>query len=130
MINADAKIATNIFDKPDMASSREGFGKGVVEAGKADERVVVLSADLAESTQAHHFQKAFPERFVQVGVAEQNLATVAAGMANYGKIAFFTSYATFSPGRNWEQIRRPLHPTTWPPGVSECTRGFLQVPAG
>jgi transketolase len=105
MINPDAKLAANIFEKPDTASTREGFGKGAVEAGKADERVVVLTADLAESTQAHHFQKAFPERFVQVGVAEQNMATVAAGMALYGKIPFITSYATFSPGRNWEQIR-------------------------
>ncbi len=108
MINTDAHLALDIFDKPAMASTREGFGKGVVEAGQADERVVVLTADLAESTQAHHFQKAFPERFVQVGVAEQNLATVAAGMANYGKIPFFTSYAAFSPGRNWEQIRTTI----------------------
>ncbi|TSC87265.1 MAG: transketolase [Parcubacteria group bacterium Gr01-1014_8] len=108
MINPTAKLAANIFEKPDMASTREGFGKGVVEAGKADERVVVLTADLAESTQAHHFQKAFPERFIQVGVAEQNMATVAAGMANYGKIPFFTSYAAFSPGRNWEQIRTTI----------------------
>jgi len=108
MINPNAKLATNVFKKPDMASTREGFGKGVVEAGKADERVVVLTADLAESTQAHHFQKAFPERFVQVGVAEQNMATVAAGMANYGKIPFITSYAAFSPGRNWEQIRTTI----------------------
>ena len=75
MIHQDAKLAANMFDKPDMASTREGFGKGVVEAGKADERVVVLTADLAESTQAHHFQKAFPGRFIQCGVAEQNMAT-------------------------------------------------------
>src|SRR3989344_2249641 len=108
MINPEAKLAANIFEKPDTASTREGFGKGVVEAGKADERVVVLTADLAESTQAHHFQKAFPERFVQVGVAEQNMATVAAGMANYGKIPFITSYAAFNPGRNWEQIRTTI----------------------
>ena len=108
MINPDAKLASNIFEKPDMASTREGFGKGAIEAGKEDVRVVVLSADLAESTQAHHFQKAFPERFIQVGVAEQNMATVAAGMANYGKIPFITSYATFSPGRNWEQIRTTI----------------------
>src|SRR3989338_2988129 len=108
MINPEAKLAANIFEKPDTASTREGFGKGVVEAGKADERVVVLTADLAESTQAHHFQKAFPERFIQVGVAEQNLATVAAGMANYGKIPFITSYAAFNPGRNWEQIRTTI----------------------
>lgn len=108
MINPEAKLAENIFEKPAMASTREGFGKGVVEAGQKDARVVVLTADLAESTQAHHFQKAFPERFIQVGVAEQNLATVAAGMANYGKIPFFTSYAAFSPGRNWEQIRTTI----------------------
>ena len=108
MIHPEAKLAANIFEKPDMASTREGFGKGVVEAGKADERVVVLTADLAESTQAHHFQKAFPERFIQVGVAEQNLATAAAGMANYGKIPFITSYAAFNPGRNWEQIRTTI----------------------
>ena len=107
-INPDAKLAENIFDKPAMASTREGFGKGVVEAGTADERIVVLTADLAESTQAHHFQKAFPERFVQCGVAEQNMATVAAGMALYGKIPFFTSYAAFNPGRNWEQIRTTI----------------------
>ena len=108
MINPDAKLAENMFDKPTMASTREGFGKGIVEAGTADERIVVLTADLAESTQAHHFQKAFPERFIQCGVAEQNMATVAAGMALYGKIPFFTSYATFSPGRNWEQIRTTI----------------------
>jgi transketolase len=108
MIRPEAKLADNLFEKPAMASSREGFGKGVVEAGTADERVVVLTADLAESTNAHHFQKAFPERFIQVGVAEQNLATVAAGMANYGKVPFFTSYAAFNPGRNWEQIRTTI----------------------
>lgn len=108
MIHPEAKIAENVFDKPAMASTREGFGKGVVEAGKADPRIVVLTADLAESTQAHHFQKEFPERFVQVGVAEQNMVTVAAGMANYGKIPFVTSYAAFNPGRNWEQIRTTI----------------------
>jgi transketolase len=108
MINPEQSLAPDIFDKPAMASTREGFGTGSVEAGERDSRVVVLSADLAESTQAHRFAARFPERFVQVGVAEQNLATVAAGMANYGKIPFFTSYATFSPGRNWEQIRTTI----------------------
>ena len=108
MLNPDAKLAANIFDKPDMAPTRDGFGKGVVEAGKADERVVVLSADLEESTRAEWFHKEFPARFVEMGVAEQNMATVAAGMANYGKIPFFTSYAAFSPGRNWEQIRTTI----------------------
>lgn len=108
MLNPDAKLTTNIFEKPDMAPTRDGFGRGVVEAAKADERVVVLSADLSESTRAEGFQKEFPNRFIEMGVAEQNMATVAAGMANYGKIPFFTSYAAFSPGRNWEQIRTTI----------------------
>ena len=108
MINPDAKLAANIFEKPEMAPTRDGFGKGAVEAGKADPRVVVLSADLEESTRAEWFHKEFPDRYVEMGVAEQNMATVAAGMANYGKIPFITSYAAFSPGRNWEQIRTTI----------------------
>lgn len=108
MINPDAKLAANIFENPEMAPTRDGFGKGSVEAGKADPRVVVLSADLEESTRAEWFHKEFPDRFIEVGVAEQNMATVAAGMANYGKIPFITSYAAFSPGRNWEQIRTTI----------------------
>jgi transketolase len=108
MLNPEMKLKENLFDVVDRASTREGFGKGVVEAGQADPRVVVLSADLTESTQAHHFAKTFPERFIQAGVAEQNMATVASGMANYGKIPFITSYAAFSPGRNWEQIRTTI----------------------
>ncbi len=108
MLTDHTHLAGNVFDSPDTAPTRDGFGKGVVEAGRADERVVVLSADLAESTRAEWFQKEFPKRFIEMGVAEQNMATVAAGMANYGKIPFFTSYAAFSPGRNWEQIRTTI----------------------
>lgn len=107
-MNPDMHIVEKLFDAPEKAATRDGFGKGVVEAGKADERVVVLSADLAESTRAEWFQKEFPERFIEMGVAEQNMATVAAGMANYGKVPFITSYAAFSPGRNWEQIRTTI----------------------
>lgn len=108
MLNPDAKLVANVFEKPEAAATRDGFGKGSVEAGKADPRVVVLSADLEESTRAEWFHKEFPDRFVEMGVAEQNMATVAAGMANYGKIPFITSYAAFSPGRNWEQIRTTI----------------------
>ncbi len=108
MLNPEMKLKERIFEQPDLAPTRDGFGKGVLEAGKADERVVVLSADLTESTRAEWFQKEFPARFIEMGVAEQNMATVAAGMANYGKIPFFTSYAAFSPGRNWEQIRTTI----------------------
>lgn len=85
--------------------TRAGFGRGLKKAGEADERIVALCADLTESTQMHHFRDAFPERFVEIGVAEQNLVTVASGMARAGKIPFTSSYAAFSPGRNWEQIR-------------------------
>lgn len=130
MLNPTVKLKSNIFDKPDMAPTRDGFGKGSVEAGHADERIVVLTADLAESTRADSFQKTFPERFIQVGVAEQNMATVAAGMANYGKIPFITSYATFSPGRNWEQIRTTIAINNVPVKVCGMHAGLLTGPDG
>lgn len=85
--------------------TRAGFGRGLKAAGEANESIVALCADLTESTQMHLFRDAFPKRFIEVGVAEQNLVTVASGMARAGKIAFTSSYAAFSPGRNWEQIR-------------------------
>lgn len=84
---------------------RFGFGRGLLEAGRRDDRVVALCADLTESTQMHLFRNEFPHRFIEVGVAEQNLVTVASGMARAGKIPFTSSYAAFSPGRNWEQIK-------------------------
>lgn len=92
----------------DEAATRDGFGHGVVEVGETDDRVVVLCADLAESTRALSFKEKFPLRFIEMGVAEQNLAAVASGFANYGKIPFITSYAAFSPGRNYEQIRTTI----------------------
>lgn len=88
--------------------NRAGFGRGLKAAGEQDEQVVALCADLTESTQMHHFRDAFPERFVEIGVAEQNLVTVASGMAAMGKVPFTSSYAAFSPGRNWEQIRTTI----------------------
>lgn len=84
---------------------RAGFGRGLKAAGDANENVVALCADLTESTQMHLFRDAFPKRFIEVGIAEQNLVTVASGLARAGKIPFTSSYAAFSPGRNWEQIR-------------------------
>lgn len=88
--------------------TRDGFGTGTVEAGKKDSSVVVLCADLAESTRADWFRKEFPDRYIELGVAEQNLAAVASGMAALGKIPYIASYAAFSPGRNWEQIRTTI----------------------
>lgn len=84
---------------------RAGFGRGLKAAGENDKSVVALCADLTESTQMHLFKEAYPERFIEIGVAEQNLVTVASGLARAGKVPFTSSYAAFSPGRNWEQIR-------------------------
>lgn len=86
-------------------SIRDGFGEALVELGNNNPDVVVLTADLADSTRVKDFAEKFPERFFQVGVAEQGLVTVAAGMAEAGKIPFCTSYAVFSPGRTFEQIK-------------------------
>lgn len=94
-------LAKDVAKEP----TRKGFGRGLLEAGKRDENVVALSADLTESTQISLFRDEFPERFVEIGVAEQNLVTVGSGLASQGKIPFVSSYAAFSPGRNWEQIR-------------------------
>ncbi|PIR47503.1 transketolase [Candidatus Uhrbacteria bacterium CG10_big_fil_rev_8_21_14_0_10_50_16] len=85
--------------------TRFGYGDGVVEAGKKNENVVVLCCDLTESTRSLQFKEAFPERFIQMGIAEQAMAAIAGGLALEGKIPFISSYAAFSPGRNWEQIR-------------------------
>lgn len=87
---------------------RSGFGRGLLEAGRRSKQVVALCADLTESTRMIEFAQAYPDRFIEVGVAEQNLVTVAAGMALMGKVPFVSSYAAFSPGRNWEQIRTTI----------------------
>lgn len=92
-------------DKVASEPIRAGFGRGLKAAGEANDKVVALCADLTDSTKMSDFKDAFPERFVEIGVAEQNLVTVASGMARAGKIPFTSSYAAFSPGRNWEQIR-------------------------
>jgi len=93
---------------PDRVPSRNGYGEGLLEAGKRDENVVALCCDLTESTKTDAFAKAFPKRFIQIGIAEQNMASVGAGMSAMGKIPFIASYAAFSPGRNWEQIRTTI----------------------
>lgn len=87
---------------------RKGFGRGLVKAGELHDQVVALCADLTDSTQIGPFAKAFPDRFIEVGIAEQNLVTVASGMAAMGKVPFTASYAAFSPGRNWEQIKTTI----------------------
>jgi len=96
----------NLFSKKvELIPTRNGYGDGIVAAGERDASVVVLCCDLTESTRSLAFAKKFPDRFFEMGVAEQNMAGVGAGMASCGKIPFIASYAVFSPGRNWDQIR-------------------------
>ena len=109
MLNPSLKLNPKIWgDDVEQVPIRKGFGQGLLAAGEADENVVGLCADLTESTQMHLFADKFPNRFIQVGVAEQNLVTIASGMAAMGKIPFCSSYAMFSPGRNWEQIKTTI----------------------
>lgn len=109
MLNPELKLNTKLFNEDcEQQPIRKGFGQGLLKAGEEDKNVVALCADLTESTQMHFFKEKFPERFVEIGVAEQNLVTVASGMAAMGKIPFCSSYAMFSPGRNWEQIRTTI----------------------
>lgn len=106
MLNKSANLIDKLFS-PDIsqASNRDGYGLGVVEAAKKNKNVVVMCADLTESTRNLDFKKHFPDRFIQVGVQEQFLAAGAAGLALAGKIPFISSYAMFCPGRAWEQVR-------------------------
>jgi len=98
-----------MFDEDaEQKPTRDGYGKGIVLAGDENKNVVALCADLTESTRVEEFAKKFPDRYFEVGVAEQNMATIAAGLGVSGKIPFISSYATFSPGRNWEQIRTTI----------------------
>lgn len=109
MLNPKLKLNPKIFN-PDVeqVATRKGFGAGLLKAGEQNNNVVGLCADLTESTAMNLFADKFPKRFIQVGVAEQNLVTVASGLSAMGKIPFCSSYAMFSPGRNWEQIRTTI----------------------
>lgn len=131
MLNKDLKLSNNIFKKDiEEVPTRNGYGEGLVVAGEKDESVVVLCADLTESTRSEYFKEKFPERFVEIGVAEQLLATVAAGMAAYGKIPFVSSYAAFSPGRNWEQIRTTAALNDVPVKIAGAHAGISVGPDG
>lgn len=121
----------NIFsDAIEQAPIRNGFGTGLVEAGTKDTRIVGLCADLTESTRMEEFAKKFPERFIEMGIAEQNLASVASGMAAMGKIPFISSYAAFSPGRNWEQIRTTICYNDVPVKIAGSHAGISVGPDG
>ena len=111
-------------------STRAGFGRGLVIAGEQNEDVVALSADVTESVQVHKFARKFPKRFIEVGVAEQNLVTVASGMAHVGKIPFAAAFAAFSPGRNWEQIRTTIALNDVPVKIAGSHAGINVGPDG
>ncbi|OGD88209.1 transketolase [Candidatus Curtissbacteria bacterium RIFCSPHIGHO2_01_FULL_41_11] len=109
MLNPELKLNEKVFDEDvEQMATREGYGEGLVELGEKNPNVVALCADLTESTKVEGFAKKFPERYFEVGVAEQNMAAIAAGLAISGKVPFISSYATFSPGKNWETIRTTI----------------------
>ena len=109
MLNPKLKLNPSLFtENVEQVPIRKGFGQGLLLSGEQNKNVVALCADLTESTCMNVFADKFPERFVEIGIAEQNLVTTASGMSAMGKIPFCSSYAMFSPGRNWEQIRTTI----------------------
>ncbi len=104
MINTEMFLIEDL-KKSEMKAMRDGYGEGLAAAGRKNPEVVVLSADLTENTRTDLFKTAFPDRFWEMGISEQNMMGVAAGMAVTGKVPFVNSFACFSPGRNWEQLR-------------------------
>jgi transketolase len=106
MLNEKLDLNQDFFSKKvEKRSTRDGYGDGIIKAAKENDEVVVLCGDLIESTRLEKFIKDFPDRFIEMGISEQNMAGVGAGLAMSGKIPFITSFSAFSPGRNWEQIR-------------------------
>src|SRR5579871_2573510 len=109
MLNPHLNLNQNIFNEDvEQKPTRDGFGDGLVQLGDTNPNVVALCADLTESTRIEAFAKKYPDRYFEVGVAEQNMAAVAAGLGVTGKVPFISSYATFSPGKNWETIRTTI----------------------
>jgi len=142
MLNQNLKLNTKVYnDDPEgkgtsywagveKIPTRQGFGEGLLKAGIENENIVALCADLTESTKTNLFADKFPDRFIQVGVAEQNLPSVASGMAAMGKIPFITSYAMFNPGRNWEQIRTTVCYNNQPVKIIGSHSGLSVGPDG
>lgn len=120
---------TLFTDKEELAPTRDGFGKALLDIGK-DERVVALCADLTESVKMQAFKDAYPKRFLEMGICEQSMASVASGIASMGRIPFMASYAMFSPGRNWEQIRTTICYNDMPVKVVGAHAGISVGPDG
>jgi transketolase len=131
VLDSSLRLNAKLFDdNVEQIAIRTGFGDGLVRAGELNPLVVVLCGDLTESAQALAFKTQFPDRFVELGVAEQNMASVASGMAAMGKIPFITSYAMFSPGRNWEQIRTTIAYNNRPVKIAGSHAGVSVGPDG
>jgi len=109
---------------------RVGFGRGLRVAGEINDKIVALSADLTDSTQEGSFRDTFPDRFIETGIAEQNLAAVSSGLALAGKIPFASSFAAFNPGRNWEQIRTTIALNDQPVKIIGSHAGISDGPDG
>ncbi len=131
MINQDIYLDLKLFDENvEKISMRDGFSEGLVLAGEEDKNLVVVCADLIKSIKITEFAKQFPDRVIEVGVAEQNLVTVASGVASCGKNVFAASYAIFSPGRNWEQIRTTICINNQPVKIVGSHAGITTGPDG
>lgn len=131
MLNPFLKLNPKVFNPGvERKSTRQGFGEGLLKAGTEDVNIVALTADLKDSTKVNLFADRFPERFIEVGIAEQNMAGVASGMASMGKIPFIASYSIFNPGRNWEQIRTTICYNNQPVKIIGTHAGLSVGPDG
>ncbi|HET8581122.1 MAG TPA: transketolase C-terminal domain-containing protein [Candidatus Paceibacterota bacterium] len=130
MINPDAHLREDWEQPAEEAATRDGFGTGVLDAGKDDERVMVVCADLTESTRTDKFKEAYPDRFIEAGITEQHMAGLGSGLAAAGKVPFIASYAAFNPGRNYEQVRTTIALNQQPVIIAGCHAGVSVGPDG
>ena len=131
MLNQNLKLNTKIFNSDvEKKSTRLGFGEGLLLAGIENENIVALCADLKDPTKLNLFADKFPDRYIEMGITEQNMASVASGMASMGKIPFMASFAVFSPGRNWEQIRTTICYNNQPVKIVSSHSGTAVGPDG
>ena len=131
MLNSKLKLNQNCLGKsPILASQRDGFGQAILEAGKKNPKIVVLAADLKNSVKVGKFATEFKDKFIQVGIAEQNLAGIAAGLSFSGKIPFMVSHGAFNPYRNWDQIRLSICYPKANVKIAASHTGFSNGPDG
>ena len=129
MLNKEAKLVKDIM-KVEIVPTRNGFGDALYDLGKTDSKTLALCADLTESTRVDKFAKEFPERYIEIGIAEQNMVGVAAGLALEGFTPWTASYATFNPGRSWDQIRLSVCYNNISVKIAGCHAGISVGPDG